>query len=99
MIDWGLILDLNAFLFISLSLMYAIRIYQRVRIRDFVWLIIATGYGTFLRVLHLLRNFGFPVPDSTTVSHMFALFYILLFLGVWAYFKPIKEMWNQARST
>ncbi len=95
MIDWGLIMDINAFFFISLSLMYAIRIYQRVRIRDFIWLIIAMAYGTFLRSMHLLRNFGFPVPDSLTVSRMFALFYILLFLGVRAYFRPIKEMWNQ----
>ncbi len=98
MIDWGLIMDLNAFFFISLSLMYAIRIYQRVRIREFIWLIVATAYGTILRSMHLLRNFGFNVPSSLTVSPLFALFYILLFLGVRAYFRPIKEMWNQARS-
>lgn len=96
MINWGLILDLNAFLFISLSLIFAIKIYQMVRLRDFIWLIIATAYGTFLRTLHLLRNFGLPVPDSMTVSHMFALFYILLFLGVRAYYRPIKEMWNRS---
>jgi len=98
MINWGLIMDINAFLFISLSLINAIRIYQRVRIREFIWLIIATAYGTLLRSMHLLRNFGFPVPDSLTVSRMFALFYILLFLGVRAYYRPIKEMWDKARS-
>ncbi len=94
MIDWGLIMDINAFLFISLAFIYAIRIYQKVRLKDLRWLIIAMGYGTFLRVLHLLRNFGFPVPDSTTVSHMFALFYILLFLGVRAYYNPLKQIWK-----
>ena len=98
MINWDIIFDLNAFFFISLSLMYAIRIYQRVRIRAFIWLIIATAYGTFLRSLHFLRNFDLPVPDSGTVSHMFALFYILLFLGVRAYHRPIKEMWDSAHS-
>ncbi len=98
MMDWGLIMDINAFLFISLSLMYAIRIYQKVRIRDFIWLVVATAYGTILRSMHLLRNFGFPVPDSLTVSRLFALFYILLFLGVRAYYRPIREMWNKTRS-
>ncbi len=98
MINWGLIIDLNAFLFISLSLIFAIKIYQMVKIRDFIWLIIATAYGTILRSFHLLRNFDFPVPDSPTVSHMFALFYILLFLGVMAYYRPIKEMWDNANS-
>ena len=93
-----MIWDLNAFLFIVLSLVYAIRIYQKVRIREFIWLIIATAYGSFLRSLHLLRNFGFPVPDPLTVSRMFALFYILLFLGVRAYYRPIKEMWDNAQS-
>jgi hypothetical protein len=92
--DWDLLLDLNALLFIALSLVYAIKIYRKVRIRDFIWLIIATAYGTFLRSLHFLRNFDFPVPDSGTVSHMFALFYILLFLGIMAYYRPIKEMWD-----
>ena len=89
-----MIWDLNAFLFIVLSLVYAIKIYRKVRIREFIWLIIATAYGTFLRSLHLLRNFGFPVPDALIVSRMFALFYILLFLGVRAYYRPIKEMWD-----
>ncbi len=98
MMDWGPLFDLNAFLFILLSFVYAIRIYRMVRIRDFIWLIIATAYGTILRSMHLLRNFGFPVPDSLTVSRMFALFYILLFLGVRSYFRPIREMWNSARS-
>ncbi len=98
MINWDLIFDLNAFFFISLSLIYAIRIYQRVRIRDFIWLVIATAYGTILRSMHLLRNFGYPVPDSLTVSRLFALFYILLFQGIRAYYKPIKEMWDQAPS-
>lgn len=93
-----MIWDLNAFIFILLSLAYSIKIYRRVRIREFIWLIIATAYGTFLRSLHLLRNFGFPVPDAPTVSHMFALFYILLFLGVRAYYRPIKEMWDSAQS-
>lgn len=92
--NWGLILDLNAFIFILLSLIYALKIYRMVRLRDFLWLIIATAYGTLLRGLHLLRNFDFPVPDSQTVSHLFAFFYILLFLGVMAYYKPIKQMWN-----
>lgn len=93
-----MIWELNAFLFIVLSLIYSIRIYRKVRIREFIWLIIATAYGTFLRSLHLLRNFGFPVPDALTVSRMFALFYILLFLGVRAYYKPIKEMWESEHS-
>ena len=96
MMEWGPLFDLNALLFILLSLVYAIRIYRMVRIRDFIWLIIATAYGTFLRSLHFLRNFGFAVPDSTTVSHMFALFYILLFLGIRAYYRPIREMWDSA---
>jgi len=91
-----MIWDLNALLFIVLSLAYSIKIYQKVRIREFIWLIIATAYGTFLRSLHLLRNFGFPVPDSLTVSRMFALFYVLLFLGIRAYYRPIKEMWDSA---
>ena len=93
-----MIWDLNALLFIVLSLVYAIRIYRRVRIREFIWLIVATAYGTFLRSLHLLRNFDFPVPDALTVSRMFALFYILLFLGIRAYYRPIKEMWDSAHS-
>ncbi len=96
MMEWGPLFDLNAFLFILLSFVYAIRIYRMVRIRDFIWLIIATAYGTFLRSMHFLRNFGFAVPDSLTVSRMFALFYILLFLGVRAYYRPIKEMWDSA---
>lgn len=94
MVDLGLLLDLNAFIFISLSLIFAIKIYQMVRLRSFIWLIVATAYGAFLRMLHLLRNFGFSVPNSAIVSHMFALFYILLFLGVRALYRPIKEMWN-----
>lgn len=98
MINWGLIMDLNAFFFISLSLMYAIRIYQKVRIREFIWLIVATAYGTILRSLQLLRHYGLTVPDPMTVSHIFALFYILLFLGVRAYYRPIKEMWDSAHS-
>ena len=97
MINWGPIMDLNAFFFISLSLMYAIRIYQKVRIREFIWLIVATAYGTILRGMHLLRNFGFPVPDSLTVSRLFALFYVLLFLGIRAYYRPIREMWNRTK--
>ena len=98
MINWNLLFDLNALLFILLSLVYSIRIYRKVRIRGFVWLIIASAYGSFLRSLHFLRNFKFPVPDALTVSRMFALFYILLFLGVMAYYKPIKEMWDSAHS-
>ena len=98
MINWDLLFDLNALLFILLSLVYAIKIYRKVRIKEFIWLIVASAYGSFLRSLHFLRNFGFPVPDAPTVSHMFALFYILLFLGVRAYYRPIKEMWDSAHS-
>ena len=93
-----MIYDLIAFTFISLSLIYAIKIYRMVRLRNLLWLIFATAYGTILRTIHLLRNFGLPVPSSSVVSHLFSLFYILLFLGIMAYYKPIKEMWNRARS-
>lgn len=90
----GLLFDLSAFIFILFSLFYSIKIYRMVGLKNFIWLIIATAYGTLLRGLHLLRNFDFPVPSSSTVSHLFFFFYLLLFLGIMAYYKPIKEMWN-----
>lgn len=94
----GIILDACGFVFILLSLIYSIKIYRMVKLRDFIWLILATGYGLILRGLHLARNFGIPVPSSSTISHLFSIFYVLLFLGIMAYYNPIKEMWNSARS-
>ena len=94
---WGTVFDLNAFIFILLTLIFSVKLYQLVKLQSFIWLVLATGCGTILRAIHLLRNFGVLVPDSQTVSHWFALFYILLFLGVYAYYKPIKRMWNSQR--
>lgn len=92
--NWGLILDLNAFIFISLSLIYAAKIHRMVKLRSFVWLVIAMAYGTLLRAVHLLRDLGICVPSSLIVSRLFSFFYVLLFLGIMAYYKPIKDMWN-----
>lgn len=94
-----MIYDLIAFLFISLSLLYAVKIYRMVKLKNFFWLVLATAYGTFLRLIHLLRNFDILVPSSMTVSHLFSLFYVLLFLGIMAYYQPIKKMWNRSPSS
>ena len=93
---FGLIFDAIAFLFIFLSFIYAYRIYSMVKLSKFMWLVFAMAYGTVLRTMHLMRNFGVPVPNPTAVSRLFAVFYVLLFMGIVAIYEPIKKMWNSA---
>lgn len=90
-----MVFDASAFLFILLTFMVSIKIYDMTKLRDCLWLVSATAYGTILRGMHLVRNWGWAVPDALTVSRLFGLFYILLFLGVLAYYKPIKDMWDE----
>ena len=90
----GLLLDIAAFILILLASFYAYRIYRMFGVKDFLWLIGATVYGAFLRSIHLARDFNIPVPPPLFVSRMFFFFYVLLFLGIRAYYKPLKRVWN-----
>lgn len=86
-----LITNIVSAIFVLLSLIYSVKIYQLIKARSMICLILAFSYCLIVRIFLVLFDIGVYTLNPEITAIIRDTYYILFFMGIYGLYNTVRK--------